>query len=318
MPSAASQDREIFADYIDDASQAMNTANVAVYPVDARGLLGLPMADASKSIKVNPRTGRIPDNIMHVDHRNMDTMSYIADLTGGKAFYNTNDIDGAIRKAIDDSAVTYTLGYYVSDDNWDNKFHRIKVKVKRSGVAVRTKKGYLAQELVAPTPGKLDQLLHEAVWSPLDSTAIGVTARIDPSPALPNASRLFFAVDPAEIQFKQENSKYGGSVDIVFVQQTKRGKLITDVKKTLNITATPAQFEALKTKGLAAGEDLKINPDTEAVRIVIMDRGTGSTGSVTVPVSAQDKSGSTVAAPATGNQNQPKVPPGTYDFFLND
>src|SRR5579884_669810 len=129
----AAADRELFADYIEDASRAMNTANVAVYPVDARGLLGLPFVDASKQIKVNPRTHQIPNNLMHVDQRNMDTMNYIADLTGGKAFYNTNDIEGAIRKAIDDSQVTYTLGYYVPDENWDNKFHKIKVKVKRSG-----------------------------------------------------------------------------------------------------------------------------------------------------------------------------------------
>jgi len=238
-------------------------------------------------------------------------MSYIADLTGGRAFYDTNDIEGAIRKAIDDSAVTYTLGYYVSEDNWDNKFHKIKVKVTRSGVSVRTKKGYLAQERVTPPPNKLEQILHEAVWSPLDSTLIGVTARIDPSPAIPNASRLFFAIDPAEIQFGEANSKYTGSLDIVFVQQTKRGKLVANLKKTLNITATPAQFAELKTKGLAAGEDLKISPDTQAVRIVIMDRGTGATGSVTVPVTAEDKSG---AAPVpAANQppaTSPKTPPG--------
>jgi VWFA-related protein len=297
IPSAA-QDRELFADSIEDVSQAMNTANVAVYPVDARGLLGLPFVDASKNIKLDPRTHQFPPSMTHVDQRNMDTMNYIANLTGGKAFYNSNDIEGAIRKAIDDSSVTYTLGYYLASENWDNKFHKIKVKVKRSGVSVRTKKGYLAREQPAPTPGKLAQLLHEAVWSPLDSTAIGVTARIDPSPALPNASRLFFALNPAEIQFTQENNKYGGSFDIVFVQQTKRGKLIADVKKTLNITATPAQFDDLKTKGLVAAEDLKLNPDTETVRIVILDRGTGSTGSVTVSLTPQDKSGAAPASPA--------------------
>ena len=39
----------------------------------------------------------------------IDTMEKIAEDTGGRAFANTNDITSAIRKAVEDSAVTYTL-----------------------------------------------------------------------------------------------------------------------------------------------------------------------------------------------------------------
>jgi VWFA-related protein len=293
---ATAQDQELLAEYIEDASRAMNTANVAVYPVDARGLLGLPMADASKNIKVNPRTHQIPQNMMHVDQRNMDTMNYIAELTGGKAFYNTNDIEGAIRKAIDDSDVTYTLGYYVPDNNWDNKFHKIKVKVNRSGVSLRTKKGYFAQEANALTPTKLDETLREAIWSPLDSTMIGLTVRVDPSPALPNATRVVLAVDPNDLHFEQrQDGKYAAAMDVVFVQETKRGKRLTDTKQTMSMAATPAQYDAIKKSGFAAGKDLPIGPDTESIRVVVLDRGTEQTGSVTIPLAAANKSGATVA-----------------------
>jgi VWFA-related protein len=285
IASVAAQDRELFADYIEEASTAMNTANVAVYPVDARGLLGLPMADASKNVKVDPRTHSIPKQMMTVDQRNMDTMHYIADLTGGRAFMNRNDIDGAIREAIDDSSVTYTLGYYASEENWDNKFHKIKVKVDRSGVTVRTKKGYLAQEQAPPTSVKLDEILHDAVWSPLDSTAIALSAHLDTSPT-PNAKRLIFQVDGSEIQFHPEADKYVDSLDIVFVQQAKRGAMIANSKKTVNIKATAAQLETLRRNGLSAGEDLSVNPDTQAVRIIVLDRNSGSTGSVTVPIAS--------------------------------
>jgi hypothetical protein len=95
----------------------------------------------------------------------------------------------------------------------------------------------------------------------------------------------------------------------VFVQQTKRGKLIADVKKTINITATAAQLEQLKAKGLLSGEDLKLNPDTEAVRVVILDRGTGSTGSVTVKVTAEDSSGPIPAPLPTANRPGANAPP---------
>jgi VWFA-related protein len=296
----AANDPELFADYIEAASVALNTANVAIYPVDARGLMGLPMADASKNIRVNPRTHSIPPELMHVDMRNIDTMNYIAELTGGKAFYNTNDIGGAVRRAIDDSAVTYTLGYYVAEDNWDNKYHKIKVRVKRPGVTVRTKKGYLAVEQPAsPSASQLDSLLRDAVWSPLDYTTLGLTARIDPSAALPNASLFRFLIDPSELQFRQENGKYQASLDVLFVQQTRQGKRIADYKKTLNIAATPAQYQNLKAKGMLLSEDLRLTPNTQAVRIVVLDRFSGTLGSLTIPITPADRSSSQLPPSST-------------------
>jgi VWFA-related protein len=192
----SSQDRELFASYIEAASEAMNTANIAIYPVDARGLLVNPLfGDASKNVKIDRSNRDIPQQLW-VDRRNNDSMNYIADLTGGEAFYNTNDIGGAIRRAVEDSRVTYTLGYYLPDERQDNKFHKIKVKVDRSGVTVRTKKGYFAHEQMVPNAAKLDEVLRQAIWSPLDSANIGVSARIDPSTILPNASRPVFMGGP--------------------------------------------------------------------------------------------------------------------------
>lgn len=293
---AGASDKEMLADYIEAASQAMNTASVAVYPVDARGLMGLPMADASRNFKMDPRTHQLPSSATHVDTKNIETMNYIAGLTGGKAYYNTNDIAGALRKAIDDSSVTYTLGYYVPEASYDGKFHRIKVKVQRSGMSLRTKKGYFAQEQPTPNTAMLNQLLHEAVWSPLDSTSIGVTARIDPSPALPEAARMIFAVDPGEINFKEEDGNFSGSLDVVLVQETRKGKRLTDFKKTLTFKVTSAQLATLRTQGLSAGQDLKLNADTESVRVVILDRSSGLAGSVTLPVTAQDRSAASLPA----------------------
>lgn len=288
----AAQDRELFAQYIEAASQAVNTSNVAIYPVDARGLMGLPMADASRQFKM--ARGQLPATAMRVDHKNIDTMNYMAELTGGKAFYNSNDIEKAIRKAMDDSEVTYTLGYYVPDSNWNNKYHKIKVRVSRSGINVRTKKGYFAQEQPAPTPAKLARILQDALWSPLDSTTLEVSARIDPSTALPNASRIYFALNAADLQFTSDKDRLANSFDVVFAQQTKKGKLLTDVRQTVNIHVTPEQYSALRAKGITAGRDLAINPDTEAVRIVVLDHQSGLTGSVTVPVTSQDKSGANI------------------------
>ena len=60
----------------------------------ALGKLGAPAAQSSQPIGI-------------------DTMQEMADETGGRVFVNTNDLTGAIRKVVEDPAVTYTLGFYL-------------------------------------------------------------------------------------------------------------------------------------------------------------------------------------------------------------
>ena len=142
-----------------------------------------------------------------------------------------------------------------------------------------------------PTDAQLEDVLKKAVWSPLDSTKVAITARIDPSPAFPNASRFSFAIDPAGVDFQQEDGKYRGQVDVLFVQQRKGGEYAAELKKTLTIAVTPERYKVLRANGVILTEDLRIHPDTVAVRIIVVDRSSGSTGSVTVVVGAEDKSG---------------------------
>jgi VWFA-related protein len=87
---------------------------------------------------------------------NQDTMRAIAELTGGRVYLNTNAIGESIRRAIDDSRVSYVLGYRSSRPDNDNKFRNITVKVSRGGVELRHRKGYLA--LTAPTRDSKERL----------------------------------------------------------------------------------------------------------------------------------------------------------------
>ena len=75
-----------------------------------------------------------------------DVMIRLADQTGGRAFYFNNDLAGSIRTAISDAEVTYTLGFYPSENGFDGKFHDLDVKVARKDVEVRHRNGLLRRE----------------------------------------------------------------------------------------------------------------------------------------------------------------------------
>ena len=74
----------------------------------------------------------------------IDTLRELSDNTDGRAIVNRNDLAGGMKQIIRDSSAYYLVGYTSSQAPRDGKFHEIKVKVKRPGVQVRSRKGYWA------------------------------------------------------------------------------------------------------------------------------------------------------------------------------
>ncbi|HKN75069.1 MAG TPA: VWA domain-containing protein, partial [Candidatus Acidoferrum sp.] len=137
-------------------ARILTRANIAAYPVDARGLLPLTPATTRDDLDEGDGYARsILGLTVRAEHSDqptgIDAMQKMADDTGGRAFVNTNDLTGAIRKAIEDSAVTYTLGFYIGADSLDGNFHELKIQVKREGLTIRYPRGYFAADNSLPT-----------------------------------------------------------------------------------------------------------------------------------------------------------------------
>src|SRR5207249_6377796 len=74
----------------------------------------------------------------------------LAEATDGLAIVNTNDLSGGMRRVVADLSSYYLLGYY-SNGKLDGKFHSISVRVKRPGIRIRARRGYLAATPAAVT-----------------------------------------------------------------------------------------------------------------------------------------------------------------------
>lgn len=114
---------------------AANRNNTAIYGVDPRGLA----------------TGEfdIADNVnISTDQQyltaTMDTIRVLSDNSDGRAIVNRNDLATGMKQIVRDASAYYLVGYNSSQAPSDGKFHEIKVRVKRSGVQVRSRKGYWA------------------------------------------------------------------------------------------------------------------------------------------------------------------------------
>ena len=126
---------------------------------------------------------------------NMETMEVVAEDTGGRAFTNTNALDVSISRAVDDSRLSYVLGYHSTDTKTDGRYRTIRVEVKRKGLAVRHRAGYVAAAPVLDRKAR-DAALRDALEGPLASTQVGLSADLDYDKADSTASLRF---DPGTV-----------------------------------------------------------------------------------------------------------------------
>ena len=175
---------ENFGDEMDATVRALSDASVAVYPVDARGLTTSSQYDASQTGRsapsiMSPRASRVPKTPKAPDNRAENeahmTMEELAHRTGGHAYYNTNDLSKAIHEAVSDSAMTYTLGFYPDNEKHNREFHKLKVEVDKPHINLSYRSGYLDLAEVPQDAKTRSVQVHDALWSPLDSTELGIS-----------------------------------------------------------------------------------------------------------------------------------------------
>jgi VWFA-related protein len=275
------------------ATEALNDANIAIYPVDARGLTGTSVTPAEVapqpfSALAGP-VNQQPHNIQPMGKSsgpsNIDSMQKLAADTGGRAFFNTNDIMSAVRHAIDDGEWTYVLGYYPSHGHWDGRFRDIKVTVDRPSVEVRHRKGYLAISMPTAAPEVRQGDLLKLVGSPLEATAVGLTAHITRSDAQGHASgdlTIALHVDPGAVTLQKTADGWAGSLDLLIVQTTAEGQAFKSFGGDIDFTMPEARRERFLADGLSVSRPVVVRTDAQWLKVLVRDVASGALGSLVI------------------------------------
>jgi VWFA-related protein len=260
------EDRPDFNLSLSITAKILGDADVAIYPVDARGLVA-------------------PTGGSNVVSTNFDAMLAIADVTGGHAFYNTNDITAAIRTAVDDSRISYLLGYYPTNDAWNGTFRGITLKVSRPGVRLRYRTGYYADAEVDAKEITSDRRIYDAVRSPLQLMNLGLEVQAEPvASADGREMKVQVRVDPTRMHFEQNGDRWTDTVDIVWVGMSSDGRVIDKNTDTVGMRPAQAGYDEIQQKGFSFTEHVHLTNQSVEMRLVVRDRGTGAIGSVNIPL----------------------------------
>jgi VWFA-related protein len=278
---------------IERAAQALNNANLAVYPVQATGLTVnmRPIESGIAPTTINGRPGSMAQPI--IARANTDTgqdaMNSMAERTGGRAYYNMNDLGNAIRRAIDDSRVTYLLGYYPAHREWNGEFREIKVSSKRPGVHLRFRRGYYAVPEQPLDDTQRRTLLQQYSWSPLEASAMGLTVGIERNrSAGADTVKLIIQADAREVEFDQDGTNWLGTLDLYFLEKAADGKPLNDDFRTLNMKINEERRQIILRQGLVIVRNLEVAAGAAQIRVLVRDNRTGKIGSVTVPLTGEE------------------------------
>jgi VWFA-related protein len=280
-------EQEVFWKDLERAARALNQANLAIYPVDARGLMtSTPNPNFNPAAVAKGQGPATPEFTKGgPDRKEFDSMNVLADRTGGRAFYNANELDVSVRQAIDESSVTYELGYYPVHNNWDGKFHEITVRVKRSGLNVRNRRGYFA---VADAPAentKQAELMQAAADSPLESAVLGIKVRLE-RVAGGGARQLNLRIEleTREVSLAREGDRWVGALAVLVAQRKSSGESTFGAAQIVDLKLVQATYEKLLREGIKLTKSIQLEPDAEELRVVVRDNSSGATGSVYIPL----------------------------------
>jgi VWFA-related protein len=125
-----------FADLASELAEITRAAvrsNTTIYTIDPRGLIAGPDLDQNV------------DRMEFLDsvRTQQDSLRVLADLTGGFAVVNQNDVTRPLRRIDEETSDYYLVGYYSSNPDPTRRRRTIEVKVKRPGAVVWHRPSYM-------------------------------------------------------------------------------------------------------------------------------------------------------------------------------
>jgi VWFA-related protein len=243
-------------------ANALMNAHVALYPIDAAGL---GQAD-------------------HLSSQN--NMKALAERTGGKSYYNSNNIDLGVRTSIDDGSTYYALTYYPDNKNWNGAFRNIQVTTSHPGVQLRFRLGYYALDPDSAANKDMKKVVQDigvAMSSDTPTTsAVLFQATVMPSKGDGKVT-VNFSIDPHTVAFeqKEDGMAHAAVACAVFAYPDKGKPIMTEGTNSV-VALKPEKLAQAMQSRFPCTQVVSLKSGHYTLRLGVIDRNTNLIGTAII------------------------------------
>jgi len=311
-----------YSEELRKTSVAMNAARVAVYPVDARGLMTLPSYDVAYRPSNSANRGGQSSAMARDNNAATDSllaehfaMEQLAEDTGGRAFVNTGDFKGAVAEAIGHGGSYYSLAFTPATKGEPGKFHKLRVKVDGGSYVLAYRHGYFADDRGMQGSRLGNGLMNEATQRGVpQATEIVFEARVlaadgpelkdEPTVRSGGSAGAMAAsfkglakryvvdvrLDAASLAFSTDaQGTRKAQVELALVAYDGDGVRVNTVDQGLGLNLTSEQYLRMTRSGIPLRALIDLPGGPVFLRVAIRDIGAAKVGSLEVPLMVAKK-----------------------------
>jgi VWFA-related protein len=294
-----------FEEELKSATDLLARSHIAVYPIDSRGIQ-VPDPTVMAKSSTTKMTNRM--NLRFAEH---DTMDTVAEATGGKAVYNSNDFAGAVLDAIDSGSNFYTITYAPTNQALDTRFRTIKVNVDRPGLNLAYRTGYYAVDPATDSRGKkiekVSPMQTALMRGALDATQILFNVKVAQATGTevslsahnqPNAKQMkppyrhysvAYTIDVHTIQFTPApDGNYHAAFEYgIRVYSADGDEIVNSASKEAHLVLTPAVYQSMLKNGAVSRDEIDVPAKGDYfLRIAVHDLTSDRVGAIEIPTSS--------------------------------
>lgn len=249
-------------------------ANIAIYPVDARGIVNAAFSTISPEFKTSPLYSD-KDVAQREFQANISTFESLAQATGGVPCYNRSDLHNCFRDAMDDGQHYYMLGYYLpkGQPGW----RALKVQVQAKHVAVRTRTGVLVAPPASSQASDSQQDVRRALAAPFAFSSLplrGAWLSTDERGAV----RFELTIAPESLAHTLSQQEL--DLSIIAVAKDREGKAAATISQKVTRHLDASSSDTIREAGIRYTNRFALQSGQYQVTFVVRDNISGNVGSV--------------------------------------
>jgi VWFA-related protein len=265
-------------------------ANVVIHTIDARGLVAqAPLGDATVASPggLSMFNGQQANTVVSRFQRSQDSLYALARDTGGKAFFDSNDLSQGIVQAADAMSSYYLIGYYSTHTADDGRFRRVRVSLNNGLSAdLSYRQGYFADKTFAKfTATDKERQLEDALM--LENPITDITMAMEVNYFQLNRAQYFIPVavkiPGSELALARRGGAKRTVIDFIGEVKDDYGYTQQNLRDKLEITLSEDTASQLSSRPIQIEIGFTLLPGKYVIKLLARDAETGRMGTYQAP-----------------------------------